>query len=70
MSAKILKKFQAKEEKLLDAIYELQEFLDTPEDEELSSMGSEFAEIVLDFLYNNDQVTLNDIKTFVEETLE
>lgn len=67
MNTKLFKKIREKEEKLLDCIYEIQELLDSTEDEELSSMGSEFCEIMVDFIQTNDTISLNDIKQFVEE---
>lgn len=67
MNTKWFKKFKDKEEKLLDAIYEIQEFLDSTEDEELSSMGAEFCEKIEEFIYDNDHVSLNDIKERIEE---
>lgn len=66
MSKKILKKLKDKEEKLIDAIYELQELLDSTEDEELSSMGDSFAEAIQDFINNNDTQTLEGIKEYLE----
>ena len=69
MSTKLLKKIREKEEKLLDSIYEIQELLDSTEDEELSSMGADFCEILLDFINDNDTVTLNDIKECIEESV-
>lgn len=69
MSKKLLKKLKEKEEKLMDAIYDIQELLDSEEDSELSSMGDLFSETVLDFLSNNDEITLNAIKHYIEEEL-
>jgi hypothetical protein len=68
MNTKLLKKLKEKEEQLLDAIYEIQELLDASEDEELSSMGAEFNEVMLDFIYENGTMSLNDIRTQIEET--
>ena len=70
MSLKLLKKLKDKEEKLLDAIYEIQELLDTAEDGELSSMGTEFSEVLNDFIYDNDVCNFNDIKNYIEESLD
>ena len=70
MSKKILKRLKDKEEKLLDAIYEIQELLDSTEDGELSSMGDEFSEIVIDFIQTNDMINLNDIRNFIEEGID
>ena len=66
----MLKKLREKEEKLLDCIYEIQELLDTEEDGELSSLGVEFCEAVVDFIHENDHVTLNDIKEFIENEMD
>lgn len=70
MSKKILKKLSEKEEKLIEAIYDIQDYLDSTDDEELSSMGNEFVENLLDFLSENDTITLNDIRNFIEESSE
>ena len=70
MNTKIFKKLREKEEKLLDAVYEIQEFLDSTEDGDLSSMGSEFCENLIDFIHDNDTMSLNDIKNFIEENLD
>ena len=67
MNTKLLKKLKDKEEKLMDAIYELKELLDTTEDEELCAMADDFEETLLDFIYSNDKLNLNDIRTFIEE---
>jgi hypothetical protein len=70
MNTKLFKKLRDKEEKLLDCVYEIQELLDSTEDEELSSMGAEFCEIMIDFIHSNDTISLNDIKEFIEENLD
>ena len=59
MSKKLLKKLKDKEEKLMDAIYELQELLDDSENAELSSMGIEFTESLIDFITGDDKLSLN-----------
>ena len=69
MNTKLFKKLRDKEEKLLDCVYEIQELLDSTEDEELSSMGAEFCEIMIDFIHSNETISLNDIKEFIEENI-
>ena len=69
MTKKTLKKLKDAEEKLIDAIYGIQELLDSTEDAELSSMGDEFSELVIDFIESNDTINLNDIKNFIEESI-
>ena len=69
MNKKILKKLKEKEERLLDVIYEIQELLDNTEDAELSSMGNDFCENLVDFVHSNDTISLNDIRSFIEEEM-
>jgi hypothetical protein len=70
MSNKLLKKLREKEEKLLDCVYEIQELLDSTEDGELASMGADFCEVMVDFIHENDTMSLNEIRTFIEESME
>lgn len=70
MNTKLYKKVREKEERLLDAIYDLQELLDSTEDGDLSSMGAEFCEALVDFVHENDTISLNDIKQFIENDME
>lgn len=70
MRNKWLKKLKDKEEKLLDAIYDIQDFLDSTEDEELSSMGAEFCELMVDFINSNDTCTIDGIRNFIETNVE
>lgn len=67
---KLLKGLIQKEEKILDAFEDLQNFLDSTEDEELSSMGNELHELLIDFLQTNDTLNIYDIRNFVEEEYE
>jgi len=67
---KLMKKLRDKEEKLLDCIYEIQELLDSVEDEELSSMGTEFCGMLVDTIHSNDTLTINDIKEFIEDNVD
>jgi predicted transcriptional regulator len=70
MSKKLIKKLKDKEEKLIDAIYELQELLDSTEDEELSSMGDSFSEALQNFINDNDVMTLEYIKEYIENEMD
>ena len=62
----IYKKLEIYEEKLIKAINDLRDFLDSVEDAELSSMADEFSEKLIDFLHENDTVSLDDIRKFIE----
>lgn len=67
---KLYKGFKSKEDAIIKAIEDFQEYLDLTEDPDLSSMGSIFSENVLDFLYENDTMSFNDIRNFIEEEFE
>ena len=70
MSKKLLSKLKVKEDRLMDAIYEIQELLDSTEDAELSSMGNEFCDAMVDFISENGIMTVNEIREFIEEQLD
>lgn len=70
MSKKLLKKLKEKEDKLLDAVYEIQELLDSTEDGELSSMGDTFSEIVQNFINDNDTITLDSIREYIQNEMD
>lgn len=67
---KLLKGLLQKEEKILDAFEDLQNFLDSTEDGELSSMGNELHELLVDFFQTNDTLNIYDIRNFVEREYE
>lgn len=67
---KLLKQFNQKEEALLNSVESFRDFLDSTEDEDLSSMGDDLYEAVLDFLTSNDTINLNEIREFIEEQFE
>jgi hypothetical protein len=67
---KLLKGLLQKEEKILDAFEDLQTFLDSTEDEEISSMGNQLHELLVDFFQTNDILNIYDIQKFVEEEYE
>lgn len=68
--AKLLKQFTQKEEVLLSAIESFQDFLDSTEDPDLSSMGADLCEATLDFWHSNDTINLNEIREFIENEFE
>lgn len=69
MSKKLLKKLKDREEKLMDAIYDLKETLEAVEDAGLSSMADEFAELVIEFITENDTLTLEQIRLYIEDEM-
>lgn len=66
----ILKKLEAHEEKIIKSITDLQDFLDSVDDVEISEMASDLCESLLDFLHENDICNINDIREFVENDYE
>lgn len=68
--SKLLKQFAAKEDALLTAIEDFRDFLDSTEDGDLSSMGSDLCDATVDFWHTNDMVNLNEIREFIENEFE
>lgn len=68
--SKIQKTLTTKTEKLLDAIEDIKNFLDSTEDGDLASMGDEFSEHLLDIVHSSDTINVNDIKNFIDEEYE
>lgn len=66
----ILKKIDLYENKIIDTIHELQDFLDQTEDPDISSMGGEFCQCLIDNLYDNDVITIDNIKEFIQNEYE
>lgn len=66
----ILKKINYYEDSICNAIQDFRDFLDSTEDPDLSSMGGEFCEMVIDFIHENDTMNTNDIKEFATNELE
>jgi hypothetical protein len=66
----ILKKIDYYENKIMDDIHELQDFLDHIEDADISSMGNEFCEMLIDNFHENGTMTLNEIRNFVQYEYE
>ncbi len=62
----ILKKLEVYEEKLIKSINDIQDFLDSIEDEEISTMADDFCEGLLDNIQDNDICNINDIRNFIE----
>lgn len=68
--SKLLKGVSQREDKILDAIDDLKNFLDSTEDGELASMGDELSEQAVDFLQSSDLINFNDIRDFIETEYE
>ena len=66
----ILKKLEHHEEKIIKSINDLQDFLDSIDDSEISEMANDLCEHFLDILHENDICSLNDIRNFIENDYE
>jgi hypothetical protein len=68
--AKLLKGFHQKYNGILDALEDFQDFLDSTEDEELSTYGNLLHKQTLDFLESNEYITVHEIQSFIEDEYE
>jgi|Laugrespbdmm15sd_2_1035082.scaffolds.fasta_scaffold40188_2 hypothetical protein len=66
----ILKKLELHEEKIIKSITDLQDFLHSVDDEEISQMADDLCEGIQDFLHENDICNLENIQEFIENTYE
>jgi len=66
----ILKKLDNYEERMVKIIDEIQDFLDSIEDSDVSIMAEDFCQGLLDYVQENDICNLNDIREFIENDYE
>lgn len=66
----LLRKVNEKLDKITNAAYELRDLLDEVEDSELSEIGNEFADALVEFISSNDDVTSGDILEYIDEYFE
>ena len=66
----LLRKVNEKIDKITNVIYELRDLLDDVEDEQLSEIGNEFSDAVIEYISNNDIATSGDIIEYIEEYFE
>lgn len=66
----LLRKVNEKLDKLTNVVYELRDLLDEIEDEQLSEIGNDFANGVVDYISSNDVATSSDILEYIEEYFE
>jgi hypothetical protein len=63
----LTRKVNEKLDKITNVIYELRDLLDDTENEDLSQMGNDLADALIDFISDNDIVTSSDIITYIDE---
>lgn len=66
----IYKKLDGYEERFVKIIDEIQDFLDSIEDSDISMMAEDFCQGLLDYIQENDICNLNDIREFIENDYE
>jgi hypothetical protein len=66
----ILKKLEIHEEEIIKSITDLQDFIHTVDDEEISQMADDLCEGLQDFLHENETCNLEDVREFIENTYE
>ena len=63
----LTRKINEKIDKITNSIYELRDLLDDTENGDLSQMGNDLADAMIEFISENDIVTSSDILEYIEE---
>jgi hypothetical protein len=66
----LLRKVNEKIDKITNSVYELRDLLDEMEDSQLSEIGNEFADAIIDFIASNEEITSSDLIEYIEEYFE
>lgn len=66
----LLRKVNEKFDKITNVVYELRDLLDEMEDEQLSEIGNDFANTIVEYVSSNDTATSSDIIEYIEEYFE
>ena len=63
----LIRKINEKLDKITNAICDLRDLLDDTENDDLSSLGNDFADAMLEYISSNDNVTSSDIIEYINE---
>jgi flagellin-specific chaperone FliS len=63
----LVRKINEKIDKITNAIYDLRDLLDDTENDDLSQMGNDLADAMVEFISDNDTITSSDIIEYIEE---
>jgi len=66
----LLRKVNEKIDKITNVAYELRDLLDEVEDGQLSEIGNDFVNSLVEFISSNDIATSGDILEYIEEYFE
>lgn len=68
--AKLYKGLKQREDDLITAIEKFRDYCDLTEEPAISGLGAEFSDLLLDTLYENDTVSINDIRDYIENDFD
>jgi hypothetical protein len=63
----LIRKVNEKLDKITNAICDLRDLLDDTENDDLSSLGNDFADAMTEYISDNDTVTSSDIIEYINE---
>jgi len=63
----LIRKINEKIDNITNSIYELRDLLDDTENDDLSQMGNDLADAMIEFISDNDVVTSSNILEYIEE---
>ena len=63
----LVRKINEKIDKITNSIYDLRDLLDDTENDDLSQMGNDLADAMVEFISGNDITTSSDIISYIEE---
>lgn len=63
----LIRKVNEKLDKITNAICDLRDLLDDTENDDLSSLGNDFADVMTEYISDNDTVTSSDIIEYINE---
>jgi len=63
----LIRKINEKIDKITNAIYDLRDLLDDTENDDLSQMGNDLADAMVEYISDNDIVTSGDMLEYIEE---
>ena len=63
----LIRKINEKIDNIANSIYDLRDLLDDTENDDLSQMGNDLADAMIEFISDNDVATSSNILEYIEE---
>lgn len=63
----LIRKINEKIDNIANSIYDLRDLLDDTENDDLSQMGNDLADAMIEFISDNDVATSSNILDYIEE---